>query len=195
MKQFSLLLASLFLISCNDVDGVMDVFTDFTLQGKKSELLIKEGRHDVTLKFKRDDHIQLKMIVDGKNQTINFKLARDYDFPRNNGEFEIPAEDNSQGLDVAGSVATDYEDGPRRWEREACERTEYRRRCRQRRDGRRICDRVPVRVRGWRDVDYHFEYKDQELQLELSAEGDALSSFNSRTRYQRRVVDYRGPCR
>lgn len=195
MKKLSLLLASIFLVSCNEVDGVLEVVSDFTLQGKKAELLIGEGRHDASLKFRNDDHLQLKMIVDGKKEKISFKLNRDYDFPSNNGSFSIPAEDNSQAVDIVGNVKSEYEDGRRRVERETCEYTEYRRRCRTTPRGRRICDNVPVRVRGWRDVHFYYEYKDQEINLYIAREGDDKAHFNSKHRYRRKYVQHRGICR
>jgi hypothetical protein len=195
MKKLALVLLSFTMLGCNEIDGVTEAFTDFVLAGKKSEVLVPEGRHETELKFRSKEKIEMKLNINGEESEVVFRLAREYDFPRRNGTFFIPADDNSQGVDIDGEIRTHVEESRREFRDERCSRTVYRRECRVRRDGRRICRDVPVTRHGWKRVEYHYEETEQELTLNIADGNAELARFHALDRSRRRVMDYEGPCR
>lgn len=195
MRKLFLGFMSLILVSCNDVSGNLHVLGDFSLTQNGVEFEIDPGIQEATLKFKSKKKIQLKLKLNGEKHSFDFDLAREYDFPRRNGNFRIPAEENSQGYDIIGEIRTLSERSRRYMERESCTVREWRTRCRNTRRGR-ICERIPVTRYGWRDVEFYFVDTQEtvNIQLKQAMQVESVAVFDAENHYRRKEEVYRGRC-
>lgn len=122
IKQSILLLLLFTLVSCNEVPGVLSVFSTFHLIDRSGDaILLNNGQHRAELKFKSKKRLKLK-ITDNQNESIKFifNIPKHADIPKHNGEFFLSAEDVEQPYNLYGTISTVNIDSEPIWAVETC---------------------------------------------------------------------------
>lgn len=187
---------SLGLMACDEIDGNLHIDEALHFNSMGEVLSIPAGTYETELDFKSKKKVELKININSKNQKVVIEFDREINFPKNNGEFSVPPEENNQNMYINGQVRTNVERSRRRYERETCEYDRIIRRCRTDRYGRRICRDYRQRVRGWRDVEYHLERTEKSIHIDLYQNHDyeGAGVFFAESTRSRRVNEYTGRC-
>lgn len=106
MKAMLALLGALLLLSCNDIDGKLQVLSDFVLIDEDGhEVSLPRGMHSAEFSWERDDaevELEVDDIVDGDDRDFEFAVAAvaDIDFRLSRIELEVSAEESGQPVDA-----------------------------------------------------------------------------------------------
>jgi hypothetical protein len=193
-KILGLVCGLLLLTSCETIDGSLDVKKVLTLKDSKGKSVnINLGIHeDAAIKLKSKK--RLRLVLDDRK--FEFKIPRSARIPTNNGTIFLESSQVKQAYDVSGEVRTEVTHGDRQRQRESCNWQEPYTVCRTDQNGRRVC-RTEYRTRyGWRDIEFHYDLIDKNLQVSLLLPGTNVQAahFGGEERYYQKVIDYEGRC-
>lgn len=176
MKIMLSLLGALLLVSCNDIDGTLKVFTDFVLIDEDGdEVTLASGRHSAEFSWKRkkaEVELEVDDIVRGDDRDFEFAVEEvaDIDFRLARIELEVSSEESGQPVDANLLVTNAMEQE---------EPVATMQRC------RGITYKPVIYVEGVRFID---------VVVVLSADEDDLAVFEgSKTRTERKVL-WEGEC-
>ena len=106
MKTALALLGMLLLVSCNDIDGTLKVFTDFVLidEGGR-EVTLPSGTHSAEFSWKRkkaEVELEVDDIVGDDDRDFEFEVEEvaDLDFRLSRIELEVSSEESGQPVDA-----------------------------------------------------------------------------------------------
>lgn len=150
----------LLLTSCVNTKGTFVAEEDLLFKRKKlfsgrlKDVPVRAGNYKATLKFKTKK--KLKLILNGEDKKIVFKIPEGTRLPSHNGVLNLTASQTGQPYDLYGEVQTDFSRSGQRSERESCSWTTYRRECHrvcEDKDDREPRDRDDIRRDRRRDGD------------------------------------------
>ena len=177
MKTMLALLGMLLLLSCNDIDGKLQVFTDFVLIDEGgNEVSLPSGVHSAEFSWKRSDaevELEVDNIVGDDDRDFEFAVAEvaDIDFRLARIELEVSSEESGQPVDANLLVTNAMEQKAPVATLQRCHAS--------------ILHRPIIYVEGIRFID---------VTVVLSADEDDLAVFEgSKTRTERKVL-WKGEC-
>ncbi len=120
----ALLLTALFLVSCDRLEGQLNITKELSLVNSKGDShLLKIGTYSADL---RESTFGKKIVLRLKNdadEKFNFTIPNGSKIPTN-GTFKLFANDIGQNVDLAGIVSTTYIDSETREAYQSCSYTE-----------------------------------------------------------------------
>ncbi|MGE3975235.1 MAG: hypothetical protein AB7F59_11985 [Bdellovibrionales bacterium] len=205
MKKLLLVLAGVGLLtSCNDIDGMLSVTSPLLIKTKKEQVTLATGQYNAELDYDEGDRtieFEIKNARGDKDLKSKFVVPAGRNLPRENGEFTLTALEIGQDFDFHGSIKTMYSRSQRYRTTESCSYQRPERVCYQRTDryGRVYwdCHTVYRTYYGYRDVEYHDERTEREVEAAFAAPGSdqTLAQFAGQRTDTERVYDYTGVCR
>ncbi len=205
MKNLLTLLAvAMMTTSCIDLRGDFTAHENLklihtTIFGNEKTKTVPAGAYKAKVTFSSSEKVKLSF-KGAKEVEVKVKLPSSTSFPRDNGRIELLASQSGQRYDMLGFIKTDYSRSRTYRDRETCTYTTYEQRCTTSCDSRgncrRTCDRVPVSRRGFQHVEYHYEYTDRFLKLEMvKPNTDAIvATYRGDDRDTRKVYLRQGRC-
>ena len=188
MKKIIVLISTLFIVGCEDIQGTLQVFKNFKAHTKNGLQTIKSGSYDTGLEFDRDKVIVTLKIGDNKTE-FKINLPRGTEIP-NNGNFEIKAAQSGQDFDVLGNNKTIEKRSQTTREWQSCQ-VQSRPQC-----GPRGCNYPPPRW-GQKYVEYYLRTVTQDIKIDLTAIGniaDKLAEFDGHNSFTQKVILNENQC-
>lgn len=211
MKKMLILIGTtLFLTSCVDITGRLDVKKDMSVKKKsgflnlkRKTVLLPQGLYTATVSALGDKNFNLKL--EGRdNFKIPLKTEKNISFPTNNGEIRVSGSDLDQPFDVQGTIYTNVERSDSRETTESCSWSVTEERCEKvcvvTNDIKTCdikCQPVTITRNGYRFVAYHIKttYRDLKLQLLEKDTNNLLATFIGDDIATERIVEHTGICR
>jgi hypothetical protein len=214
MKQISLFLMGLLLVSCNGtIETILKINKPIQLNTQYDGLVnFDKGNHDVKITVyeksnyilfdfpkKDNDSIFPGDGEDWKNQSyeVRFKYPKSLQLPKDNGEFKLEPSESGQPLTLKGIVATTVNKGGLVKGYERCEIRERRTQCYVDGQGRTVCQEYWDTYFGRREVDYYPIVTTKTLNMELteSSDSNSVGTLSAKDSYEEREYVYQGFCR
>ena len=171
------------------MSGVFDVYDTIELKGKNKSVIVTEGTYITKLKIKKDE-IKMKIVVDGDEKKIKFKLKDGQRVPTGTTNFSFTASEVGQLYDVEGEIKTEVTYSETYSGTESCHSAP--RPCTFRPGGGVYC---PPSFPEYRSVTYRDKTVSRELSFELVSESQVpLAKFSGDDLSTSRDVVYRGMC-
>lgn len=213
-------LATLALYSCDEVSGTLNVTGDLKYLQKREldsktkklckkeptnaacaplEVLVPAGSHPARVGAS-DSKTYLLKLTDTK-QELKFRIPEGKKLPKNSGDISLKASESGQLVDVVGVVDTQYSRSDNRFGSESCSyQVPNGYDCTVVRDQHGIdhqrCVQIYRTEYGRQDIEYHYDYTDKSLDLNLvdPVSGEVKASFRGTDHSSSQVVTYRGRC-
>jgi len=193
MKKLLVILSALsFMVSCEQIDGNLQVLENISLKARKGFKSISAGEYKAEIKLKSKRKLRLE--VNGNKFT--FKIPRKVKIPTNNGTIKLTSSQVKQPYGINGSVQTEVERTATRYDWEQCSYQVPHTVCTVDGRGRQQCHTQYNTFYGRRDVRYHTRIEDKTLEIDLITEGGkVMASFTGEETYRHRINEYTGVCR
>jgi|GEM_PF-1593823 hypothetical protein len=208
MKKLTLILALMLgAVGCINFEGTFKAdeklkLVHTTMFGNEKIKTLSAGTYQTSFEFSSDEKMKLTFTRPGDDLDVKIKFSSSSDFPRRNGNIDLPASQTGQRYDIKGRISTDQSLSRTYNERERCSWTEYRTDCYVVCDGprgscRQVCNRIPVTRYGHQRVEYRYQYTERELYLELvkPQNTQSVADYNGRDRDTQKIYSFQGICR
>lgn len=195
-KFFGFLTLSLFLVSCDRIEGTLKLDEQVSLTNTKGvKKTISVDTYNADLKLKSKKSITLRLSNDS-DEKFEFKIPGGRQIP-NNGSFSFTSKEVGQPVDLEGTVKTivTRSDTFSTWE--TCQYTEYQTVCHSGPNGQPICTSVPVQRTGQEFVRYYNETIEKDVLLAIKNPGSVIiaGDFVGDIAYSQKVYTSRSGCR
>ena len=148
MKKVFLVIAMVFATSCEDVDGVLKVFNEFSVNTKDGVIVAKPGTYQTSVDI-RKDRIKATLTIDNEKIKVVVRVPEDRHIP-SNGEYEISAIEAGQPFAVRGKNKTTTSKSDIQRSYQDCTYTYYEVVC-----GPGGCQQFPVTRWGQQQTEYY----------------------------------------
>lgn len=194
---FSALFLSLFLAGCNNLDGQLNVSTDFKLKNSKGDThLIRVGTYTADLGTSTfGKKINLKLNNDS-DEKFQFTIPDGAKIP-SNGEFTLKSNQIGQAVDLSGNVTTKVTDSDIKQDFVSCTYTEPVTVCYPGPNGQQSCSTQMRTMYGNQFIRYYDRFMDQTISMNLYPAGTAASAaeFSGHATNVQRIVISQTQCR
>lgn len=207
-KNLSLLVASLFVLSsCDPFEGLLKVGKKFTIISTETKtncddldctvqksIPVTVGDYKADFEFQRKDlaYIKLTSQQNNKKSYIYLNLPTNINLPKENGNFQITANELQQSFSISGSISTQKTRSELRKGYESCTYTRTVTECSYV-NGQHICREVPYQYQGQRYAEFYIETTEQNLVLQFIQENPVADFSGSRGSSQK-LYTYTGAC-
>jgi len=201
IKLLLISIMALTLAACNGLEGVFTANQQLSFNSGDSKTDIRKGKYNAELQYKTDSR---KMIINlknynenGSNKSIKIKIPAGVDFPLENGQVFVQAEDINQAYDLDGKVTTVTTTSERVHDWQRCTYPSYVHVCHRGPDGRVYCHNETIWRDGMQEVWYHVVYtqKDVDVTFVEPSSGASVATFIAHNKDARRVIEHTTMCR
>ncbi len=191
MKNISLLIVALFLVSCETINGNFTATESLSLKKGSSSVSIPAGNYKASLRVTTK---KVKLDI-GDGNKYKFRIDPDA-IPRRNGSVFFSAAEVEQPYDVNTTVRSTVSETDSRSGSESCSYQQPYTVCYPDNRGRTRCHTEYRTVYGYRQVQYRVRTTDKSLLIHLQSPGTEVSvaSFEGRDVDRQRVYEYVGNC-
>ena len=195
MKFFmSVLLATLFLVGCEKIEGQLNITKELKLVNSKGDThLLKLGTYSADINANSSKKFTLRLNNDSDEK---FVFAHNGNIP-DNGPFTISSKVSGQPVDLSGDVRTVITNSPVQEARESCTYQVAVEVCNPLPNGGRTCTVQYRTVFGNEWVRYYDRITDQNVNLSVNAVGSSEQSadFHGALAFGERIVIGHSGCR
>lgn len=185
MKLLKLGFLVAILFGCKEFKGNLTVNSQLNLKSGNERLSLMPGQYSAKLNFTSKKKLTIKV----GDASLKVKFDDKLKLP-SNGEFFLDKADTSLNYDLAGTIATQVEQGPIRHRSEFCEISHREVVCNRRGKCRTIYRRYP----GRSHVEYRVDTITKEVAVDFTDAGQTASTFSSTDVRNDTVYLYRGHC-
>lgn len=191
MKNISLLIVALFLVSCETINGNFNASEQLTLKDGSDSVTIPAGSYKASLRVTTK---KVKLDI-GDGNKYKFRIDPDA-IPRRNGTVFFPASEVKQPYDVNTTVRSNVFESDSRAGSESCSYRQPYTVCYPDNRGRTQCYTEYRTVYGYRQVQYRVRTTDKSLLINLLSPGTemAMAQFEGRDVKRERIYEYVGQC-
>jgi hypothetical protein len=113
--MFPMFALAFLVMSCDSMEGNLNVTEELTLKAKKTglfqsgtrEIKVPAAAYEAKLNPTSETNINLELKVSGKDQKIPFKIPKGTRLPEFEGKLDILSQDSGQPYDLVANVSTD----------------------------------------------------------------------------------------
>lgn len=189
MKKLALIAPLFLLIACEraSFDGKMNVSNSFLIDGKKKDITVPVGNHDVKFTVNKKT-FELK-IEGNPDSKVKFAIPSNVRLPQYDGHIFIAASELDQDFDMEGEVNTDVTHSPLQTRTESCSvkvgtrhvchevpgpvvcrEIHGRQECHQTAP-QQVCEWQDIYRHGYQEITYHFQTSQTDLNLDFKVPG------------------------
>ncbi len=213
---FLLMMSTVGMISCREIDGKLSVVENLTVTTMKSNpwcnpenvwenceeqktFIVNPGEYSATLEPKSKDEAFLKVKIGKKEEAIAIQIPKGKKIPENSGTFLFKAAEIGQIWDLAGAVETVKSSSETHRVHERCEYEVARRVC-----GpggppnhETQCWNEWFRYPGTQYVEFYYNYYDKSVVMNLMnpSSGYSQAHWNGKSFITDKIYIYKGICR